>query len=190
MSNFLNKTAGLTYFSGDEDAYLQTLREFKKVHGGDLEGLKSLLIAKDYKSACRMAHTLKSSSAFIGAEILSGMALNAENALKIADRDIPDNFDEILAELEKAFLQTMAEFNSLPELELSNAAFDREKALAFIEQLLPMLEVSDAGAYKLRSEIEEIIVPFGSEGGEFLSLVEGFAFPEAAKLLLKIKGML
>ena len=189
----------MVYFGGDEKVYFQTLREYRKTHGNDLERIKSALKEGDIKTACRMAHTLKSSSAFIGAETLSGIALTAEDALKAADQgslapgagwSISAEIDKILAELENAFLEILAELDSLPGIEEPKTPFDRDRALDLIEKLVPLLEVSDAAVFILRDEIEEIFVPFGDEGKEFLSMIDGFEFPEAAKILFKIKGML
>lgn len=186
----LNRSAGLAYSGGDEKSYLITLREFKSVHGNYLEGIKSNLKAGDQKSACRMAHTLKSSSAFIGAEILSGISRKAETALKDAYQGSPADFDQIFSELEKAFLDVMTELDSLTDYKVSKAPFDRERAIAFTQKLLPMLEEFSAEVFKNRDETEEVFASFGDEGAELLSLIDGFEFSEAAKLLLKIKSML
>ena len=178
----------MTYSGGNEKNYLQTLREYKKVHREDLEGIKSALEAGDRKNACRMAHTLKSSSAIIGAEALSGIALRVEKAL--GDSGQNADLESIMAELDRAFLELMAELDALPEPEIKSAPLDRERALALMEKLIPLLETSEAVVFTLRDEIEEVFAPLGAEGEELLSLIDIFEFPAAAKFLLKIKSKL
>ena len=95
-----------------------------------------------------------------------------------------------MAELELAFLDLMAELEFLPVTKLQETVFDRERALLLIEKLVPLLESSEAVVFTLRDEIEEVFLSFGDDGEELLNFIDLFEFPEAAKILVKIKGML
>ena len=180
----------MAYSSGNEELYFKTLREYKKLHGKDLEEIKFSLEAGNRKKACRQAHTLKSSSAFIGAEILSEIAFKAEKALKYSEQDNAAGVSRIMAELEEASQKLTAELECFSETEQPKIAFDKDRAFALMEKLIPLLETSEAVVFTLRDEIEEVFTPFGKEGEELLSLIDTFEFPEAAKVLLKIKSML
>ena len=181
----------MAYFAGNEKLYMQTLREYKKVHGMDLQGIRSALKAGEQKNASRVAHSLKSSSAVIGAEPLAAVALKAEKALDGSCEYSADNVESILAALEIAFRKLMAELESIPEPELQRGGpLDRERALALIEKLVPLLQSSEAIVFTMRDEIEEVFSPFGDDGEEVLNHIDMFEFPEAARILLKIKSTL
>jgi len=184
----INKTLGMAYSTNNEKNYFRTLRDFKKIHGKVLERIKSSLEAGDRDSARRLAHSLKSSSALIGAETLSGIAIKAEKALENSGSQA--EADKIMAELEEAFTELMAELDCLPETEAPKMAFDKDRALALTEKILPLLDKSDAMVLSFRDEVEEVFLPFGKEGEELLGLIDSFDLSEAAKVLIKIKSML
>ena len=186
----LNRKAGMENSSGDEKLYFQLLREFRKVHGNDIEKIKTALGAGDRKNACRIAHTLKSSSAIVGAMFLSEVAFKTENIL--AETGVGDSLviNGLIEKLETAFSDLMRELSFLPEKDRRNGIMDREAALALVQKLEPLLETSDSKAYTLRDDIEEILAPLGENGEELLNLVDEFEFSEAAKVLSKIKSMI
>ena len=189
----LDRELGLRHASGDEKLFIQLLRDFKKVHFDDVVKLESALEAGDRKSACRLAHTLKSSSAIIGSEYLSGIAFKAEKALGENSNEDASAIKKIITELEPVFNCLVSEINNILELEMKESEkhpFDREKALVLIPKLLPLLKSSDSAVFGLRDEIDEIFTPFGEDGDELLSLVDEFEFPRAGVLLSKIADTL
>ena len=189
----LNKAVGLNHSIGDERLFVQLLRDFRKVHREDINKLKAAWEAGDRKTACRLAHTLKSSSAIIGAELLSKIAYEAEKALDENSKETTASIEKIIAELEPAFTLLIREVDNLLSVEVSKSdplPFDREKALLLIKKLLPLLERSDSTVFELREEIDQIFTPLGEDGEELLDLVDEFEFPKAEKLLLEIKAAL
>ena len=189
----LDRELGLRHASGDEKLFIQLLRDFKKVHFDDVVKLKAAMEAGERYNACRLAHTLKSSSAIIGCEYLSGIAYRAEKSLEEnAAEDMPA-VEKIVAELEPVFESLVGEINNILAREMTESEkhpFDREKALALTQKLLPLLKGSDSAVFGLRDDVEEVFTPFGEEGEELLSLVDEFEFPKAAVLLSKIADAL
>lgn len=77
--------AGLAFFSGREDAYRRMLQRFAVLRGGDVGLLRAALAAGDPQQAGRIAHSLKSMAATLGAH---GMhAASAELERLIAEGD-------------------------------------------------------------------------------------------------------
>ena len=189
----LNKAVGLNNSSGDERLFIQLLRDFYKVHRNDLDKLKAAWQAGDRRTACRLAHTLKSSSAIIGAQLFSRIAYKAETALNEKSNESTGSIDKIVAELEPVFTTLVREISGLLSSEVNQSKalpFDRDKALVLIPKLIPLLERSDCSVFGLRDEIDVIFASYGEKGEELLRLVDEFEFPRAAKLLLEIRDEL
>ncbi|GHU06485.1 hypothetical protein FACS1894158_13030 [Betaproteobacteria bacterium] len=67
---------------GDEALYQEALAEFVEGHANDVARLRECLAASDKASAYRIAHTLKSSAATIGAMDLCETAANLESEIE------------------------------------------------------------------------------------------------------------
>ena len=207
----LDRSIGMFHTSEDEKLYGQLLGEFKKVHSKDMEKIKGALKSGDYKTASRLAHTLKSSSGVIGAMPFSKTARKAESILNkkafLKDPALPgfppdaaDEKDSSMELLDIVISDMDSEFNLLfKELDRIIPAktgrtlappFDIEKARELIEKLSPLLDASDSRTLALRDEIEEILASLGEDGEELLNLVDDFDFPAAAQVLSKIKSSL
>ena len=189
----LDKEVGLNHSTGDERLFVQLLRDFRRVHREDINKIKTAWGAGDRKTACRLAHTLKSSSAIIGAELLSKIAYEAEKALDENSKETTGVIEKNIAELEPAFTLLIQEVDNLLSAEVNireALPFDREKALLLIKKLLPLLERSDSSVFELREEIDQVFTPLGEDGEELLDLIDEFEFPSAEKLLLKISAVL
>ena len=83
--DFLNLELGLERCMDDEDFYLDILASF--VEENQLDALKSLYLENNWAKYRIKAHTLKSSSAYIGAEELSAWAKQIELAAKEGDEE-------------------------------------------------------------------------------------------------------
>jgi len=189
----LDKEAGLLLSSGNEVFYSQLLKEFYRAHGGDLCKIKTALSEGDRKTACRLAHTLKSSSAFIGAAALTGAAFRAEKALDPGHREAAESCDGIISELEAAFAALVKELGRLlpgKEKGAAGTRADKDKILALIRVLEPLLAHNDCTIFEYRNEIDEVFAPLGEDGEEFVSRIDEFEFEKAAEILQKIRGSL
>ena len=106
----LDTIEGLANSTGDEKLYGQLLEEFKKTHTDDLNKIKIAREAGDLKTVRRLVHTLKSSAAIIGAEVLRRAAFDAENVLPEGK---PEVIDANLDRLEPAFSALVPELDRL-----------------------------------------------------------------------------
>ena len=189
----LDTAIGLANATGDEKLYIQLLCDFIKVHRDDLDKIKSAIEKGELKTACRLAHTLKSSSAIIGAKTLSNNAYNLEKALDENSTENKITFDMLVAELEPSFTILVGELDRFLSEKGSQGAGgspDIEKVMALIQKLGPLLESSDSAAYTLHDDIEELLAPLGNDGVDLLNLVEEFEFKKASEILAKIKSEL
>ena len=189
----LNRVVGLSNAAGDGKLLFQLLRDFRKVHREDVVKLKASWEAGDRKTACRLAHTLKSSSAIIGGEQFSRIAFEAEKALAENSKESITIIEMIIAELEPAFAILVREVDAFLSTDVNQKVklpFDREKALPLIGKLLPLLESSDASVFGFREEIESVFSSYENDGEELINLIDEFEFPRAAKLLSRIKEKL
>jgi len=198
--SILDMAKGLFNASGDEGLYTQLLEEFIRSHSGDLDLIVSAWEAGKLKTVRRLVHTLKSSAAIIGAEALRKAALEAESVLLGNTEGNPVAVEEalirlepvfraLIPELERALAENRGKTCSAP---VSPAAVGgspcHENALALIQKLFPLLEKSDSAVLGLRDEIAGVLSPLGERGGELLTLVDKFEFPEALKVLAELKG--
>jgi CheY-like chemotaxis protein/HPt (histidine-containing phosphotransfer) domain-containing protein len=85
----LNTQMSLNRFNGDMDFYKHLLNKFCQGHTNDVDDIRCVLKQNDYRSATRIAHTLKSSAGNIGAEALRHYAAQLEHSLK--QKHIDDN---------------------------------------------------------------------------------------------------
>jgi signal transduction histidine kinase/CheY-like chemotaxis protein len=180
----LDREEGISNSADSETLYLQLLADFHVSHGNDLAKISAALKSADYKTAHRLAHTLKSTSALIGAKRLSRAALAVEKTLH-ENQAVPS--ERLWSVLEQAFLATSAVLAGfvpkLADVVPSAGSLDKTKALAFIKKLEPLLRTSDTGSMRLLDDIREILAPAGDEYQELITLIEDFEFMKAAEIL-------
>ncbi|OQW85940.1 MAG: hypothetical protein BWK76_07300 [Desulfobulbaceae bacterium A2] len=78
----LDIARGLKVLNGRIDIYLRLLRQFGADHGDDMARLRERISAGDWDEARRLAHTLKGSSANLGATGVQDLAAKLEAAIK------------------------------------------------------------------------------------------------------------
>jgi diguanylate cyclase (GGDEF)-like protein len=101
----LNRQAGIQNAGEDQGLYRRLCAGFCADHGNDGARIRAALAAGDTASAHRLAHTLKSTAALIGAEKLNRTALLIEEALR---ENRPDLHRE-MNRLEKELRELMTE---------------------------------------------------------------------------------
>jgi HPt (histidine-containing phosphotransfer) domain-containing protein len=107
----IDRKAGLGNAAGDAGLYTHLLELFRADHGGDAEKMKRAITEGDGEEARRIAHTMKSIAALIGAEKLRQSAAALEKlcaagspaalAGSLELRAFEDSFRAVMAELEK-----------------------------------------------------------------------------------------
>jgi len=81
--NFLNTKLGLSFYGGDKDFYLDIVKTF--LESDCRHSMEEFFQSQDWANYQIFAHTLKSTAKSIGAEALSALAKNLENAAKEED---------------------------------------------------------------------------------------------------------
>jgi signal transduction histidine kinase/HPt (histidine-containing phosphotransfer) domain-containing protein/FixJ family two-component response regulator len=103
----IDQEAGIAGLQNDEQLYREILVDFRQENQGAIEEIRNRLAANEGEAARRLAHTLKSTAALIGAERLRQAALAVEMALAgdgCADSQLETLESElrlVLAELER-----------------------------------------------------------------------------------------
>ena len=87
----LNTEAGVAYCAGDEDFYIEMLQTFAGEWEEKSQAIKSAYDNKDLEDYQIRVHALKSVARTIGADDLSNLALEQENASKVKDAAAVDN---------------------------------------------------------------------------------------------------
>ena len=83
----IDTDTGLNYCQGDEDLYRTLLTEYASDYPKKAEDIRRSLETQDWNHYSILVHSLKSSSAMLGAAELSGMAARMEAAANSGDSD-------------------------------------------------------------------------------------------------------
>jgi CheY-like chemotaxis protein/anti-sigma regulatory factor (Ser/Thr protein kinase) len=187
----LNMSRGLANTSGNKTLYIQLLRDFMEVHINDIEMIKSARETGDQLSACRLAHTIKSSSSSLGGIILSKTASRVEKAFENFSKNSAKDIDMVIADLEKDFAAFVKELSIIiSDNENAGMMPDTEKIQALIQKLMPFLEKNSSDIIRYREEMEDVFLPLGESGMEFIDLVDVLEYEKAALVLSKINETL
>ena len=98
----LNVNAAVEYSCGEEDLYLDLLSDYANSCEDKCKELDSYLNEEDMKNYSILIHSLKSSSRIIGADAVSALAKDLEDASKKNDIDFVSINHEIFIENYKA----------------------------------------------------------------------------------------
>jgi CheY-like chemotaxis protein/HPt (histidine-containing phosphotransfer) domain-containing protein len=90
----MNVVRGLAALRGNKGKYLDLLGRFVNLHANDITKLATSMTEGDRATAQRLAHTLKGTSATLGADHLAATAGHLEDILR-ADKDVATHGDEI-----------------------------------------------------------------------------------------------
>jgi PAS domain S-box-containing protein len=211
-SGALDRRSGLRNAAGDAVLYRQLLDSFKRDHGGDFAGITEALAADDGKAAHRIAHTLKSTAALIGAENLSRAAAAVEAALGEGETAPAGGktggegaFAGALESLGTALDAVMAALKD-PAPDAANAGEKagsaaggavqgpvrdgetRERAARLVETLIPLLQAGNTECLKYTGEIREALLPLSPQGEALIAEIENFEFRNALDMVIAIKG--
>jgi CheY-like chemotaxis protein len=185
----LDSKAGLHYAMDDETIYHQLLSDFQSIHIHDDEKISACLRTQDIDTAHRIAHTLKSASALIGAQKLRKAAAELETAFD-KEHAIPSPF--LLDAVHLALSELSSELSSWDLGEdwirsEENLELDLSLATPLIEKLTPLLESGNALCLELIPEIREVFASLGPHVETLITQMQRFDFFDAS-LTLKSLG--
>ena len=188
----INITAGLQYCRHDKDFYTELLMKFAREAGSRQQEIIDSFETKDYENYRIKVHALKSTSKMIGADELSELARNAENAAKQKDLgyigthqdELMGAYQEVSLILAEAFPEEKAAVSDVQEME-KNELIDR---LRKIKSCLDTFEEERAQAYlRELSEFRYKGFMISDLTGEIRGAVDDFEMMKAAELTLELE---
>ncbi|MDR1901002.1 MAG: response regulator [Treponema sp.] len=183
----IDGAAGLINSANDEVLYRQLLEDFRYGHGADTQKINAALKAGDTKQARRLAHTLKSSAAQIGAKRLSAAAQDVElDIQKEAFVPPPEHLEKLDAEF-SALIAELTRIVPLPASPIyGGGELNKTNAKSLVKKLEPLLKSGNTDSLKLADEIRKTFASI-DECRTLIEHIEDFDFSDAAEILDKIK---
>ena len=181
----LDTTRGLKVLNGHLNTYLRLLRLYADSHAEDMSQLRQRISEGDRDEARRLAHTLKGTSANLGATAVQGLAAGLEAAIKDGQDAVAI---ESLADVVEAELQRLvaAIFAALPEQAATphEGKVDWPAVRQVLAELEPMLTASSMQANDvMETHVALLKSALGPVGVELEQQIEHFLYPEALKTL-------
>jgi two-component system sensor histidine kinase/response regulator len=181
----LDVVQGLNTLDGHLHAYLRLLRRYAADHGDDMTLLRERLAQDNGNEARRLAHTLKGSSANLGATTVKRLAAELER--RIRDGDDAGVIEQQIRALEIELQQlTTAILTALPE----DAASRDQAGMAWaalkpvLTELESLLAAANVQANSLfASHAEQLKTALGPLGEELEYRIHRFLYPEALETL-------
>ncbi|MDR1515865.1 MAG: Hpt domain-containing protein [Synergistaceae bacterium] len=184
----INRRVGLKNSAGDETLYRDLLSNFVSDHALDWSLIGDAAGRGDIAVARRIAHTLKSVAALIGARRLHNIAWTIEE--KFTEGDGSPTADEMLY-LDAEMRAVLAEIDSSETGRSADKrepiALDRDGASDLMERLLPLLESGNAASLDMTDEIRSILSPLGDSANVLAERIQNFDFDEALNVLTELQ---
>jgi signal transduction histidine kinase/CheY-like chemotaxis protein len=189
-SSVIDRELGLKNATNDPLLYRQLLADFAANHARDADRMRERLADKDFTSARRLAHTLKSTAAIIGATALSRASAALERALK-EQREDAALLGAVVRELAIA-ISTLPLLPPSPAAEASAATddFSPAAALALADELETLLASGNTAALGRIPGIQRLFSPFNEYCGLIVKQIEDFDFNCARQTLLSIRAQI
>jgi len=182
----LDAARGVAALRGNSGKYLGLLGDFVAAHADDMTRLAASLAAGDHAAARRLAHTLKGTSATLGADRLAEQAARLEKMLpagakrKIRAAALQPEMDAINREL-----MALAAVLPPPSPAAANATpLGKEALRALLEQLDALLAQSDTAAMALFEQHAAALgAALGAQGEQLGREIARFEFAAARESL-------
>ncbi|HRP67351.1 MAG TPA: response regulator [Thauera sp.] len=152
----IDSERGLANHMGRPGLYRRILNGFREQFAHASADLSRALAQGEVAAARRLAHSLKSAAATIGATALSVLARRAESALQAGQRPEPGELAALAAELDRV-LGALAPLASTAAPRPAGVADDLARAQGLLLRLGELLERHDAAAEGLVGELLECL---------------------------------
>jgi two-component system sensor histidine kinase/response regulator len=184
----LDEKKGLKVLNGHVATYLRLLRQYAADHGNDMARLRERMSAGDRNSAMLLAHTLRGSSANLGATGVQGLAAKLEAAIK-------DGFDAVTIKrlagtLEIGLHELVAGIQTaLPEKAVAPVGeVDWTVVRQVLAELEPMLTASSVLANQIIETHAALLrTALGPLGAELEQRIRHFLYPEAMETVRRAR---
>jgi CheY-like chemotaxis protein len=180
----LDQDDGIVHCQHDQRLYQKILNNFMRDHKGYSAEIKNRLAAGEGQTAYRLAHTLKSSAALIGAKRLRRAALAVETELANGGHNVPDSRIETLDLELRLVLEELARLVPEPPGDFrERGALEAERALALLETLEPLLRSCSGQCFSLLDEVRDVLSPLGADYDGFAARMDDLDFIGALEAL-------
>jgi two-component system sensor histidine kinase/response regulator len=182
----LDIAAGLQRMLGHADAYIGLLQTFTATRAGTATEIRAALAEDRRADAQRAAHSLKGEAGTIGADTLQRQAAEVEAAIRGGAG--VSQIEPVLGLMQNTLDETMAAFvRILPSVsEPAPMAGDVDPVAlrASVDRLDALLAEFDADAIKALDADDPLFsAAFGERAKDLRTLVKGYRFAEALRLL-------
>ncbi|MCL2253808.1 MAG: ATP-binding protein [Lachnospiraceae bacterium] len=182
----INEELGLENAVFDKKLYQKLKHNFYLDNAKRYHEFAGYINEANIAAARKVAHSLKSSSAWIGALDLSALAAELEACL-LEERLCSD---EQLAALKEELTNVLKELKPKARggVNFSNKNDDRNTAvLKLYDKLIPLIKCGDAACLELLPEIDDTFAEFGTYRDELIEQIEEYDFEKALLTLEQIR---
>lgn len=180
---------GLKVLNGHLAIYLRLLRQFEVDHGDDMIRLRKHMSAGERDKARLLAHTLKGSSANLGATGVQGLAAKLEEAIK--DGRDAVTIGRLANTLEIGLQELVAGIRTaLPQEAAAPWAGEVDWALVrkVLSELEPLLATGSMQANQIFETHAALLkAALGPPGAELEQRIEHILYPEALETLRRVR---
>ncbi|MBV2234720.1 MAG: response regulator [Sterolibacterium sp.] len=195
---------GLALSLGRPELYLRILGDFSREFIGSANAMAAAQAAEDWTLARRLAHSLKSSSATIGAAMLARLSKDLEDGY--AEQQLPEAglLNSVSAELARV-CELLAQFSSpAPHApmaadgnqpasgQITISQTERAAILPILDRLQHQLEADDASALRTLQELESwsTLPSLAQAMLQLRDLIEDIEYPDALAQLAALRQTL
>ncbi|MDR0937285.1 MAG: response regulator [Oscillospiraceae bacterium] len=183
-SHIVDRARGIRNFGNDPLLYEKVLRDFTKDHLADYSKLMAAVNDNRTEDATRIAHTIKSTAALIGAETLRAAAYDCEMSLR-HEKSCPEGLTDIFKARFDAVISELGDNRTADDAdgESENDAdkvLDNAKTVVLLSQLIPLLQRGALEVFEYSERIKETLSPFGDLYHILAEHIDEFAFGSAA----------
>lgn len=189
----IDTTRGLANHIRRPAFYLRILAQFNQEFGAAADGIEAAIQAQDFELARRLAHSVKSAAATIGAEELSRRARILEHRLaagKNADAELLP-FRATLGQIVNT-LSPLTQAARTSHTQEANDGLQIDAALRVINRIETLLQQHDAAAESLLAELTRYLIgpDWQGELERLRNLIEDIEYPAALNVLDHIRIVL
>lgn len=165
----IDSQKGLAHSMNRMDLYLRILNNFTGEFGQNVVKMSAAEATEDWALARRLAHSLKSGAATIGAMPLSELAKQAEQHYNEQQQPLTTTLKEQLQAALTSVCQQLAPLNTAKahteEAAPSHSAQDKtnEDCLVLCQQLISLLKDDDAAALNVINELKPCVKPAAAQ---------------------------
>ncbi|MBQ7507362.1 MAG: response regulator [Lachnospiraceae bacterium] len=188
----INTSEGINYCRGDRAFYVDLLRKFNSTAKKKIEELKEDYEKKDWSDFRIRVHAIKSSARMVGADELSAMAFEQENAARDENEElIEQGFDDLI--LNYTAVSEMIGEAILPHIEAEEGELSPLDPEVFAEKLSEVISAlgtfEGEKAERILSELSRYSygeTPISAILQDAMALIEDFDMTAAAEIIQKI----